>query len=143
MIDNRYKYSDMVSQIAGFAMTVHQVPGNGFQEVIYQHAFKIEMMLAGISFKRESPMPIDYRNQQIRKRYVDSWTETVISAELKAKICLDNGPFAQAINYLETYNLAITPLSNFGGAGLNFKRLPNKKFRSIHTNHRQTNDPQK
>ena len=37
---------------------------------------------------------------------------------------------AQAINYLEAYNLEIGLLINFGETSLNFKRLTNKKFKS-------------
>jgi GxxExxY protein len=128
MIDNRYKYSDITSRIIGCAMTVHQTLGNGFQEVIYQRALEIEMKLAEIPFKREFQMPIYYRNQLIGKRRVDFLVENVISVELKAKISLDNAHFAQAINYLEAYNLEIGLLINFGEASLNFKRLQNKKF---------------
>jgi len=109
-------------------MTAHQTLGNGFQEVIYQRALEIEMTLAGIPFKREFQMPIYYRNQLIGKRRVDFLVENVISVELKAKISLDNAHFAQAINYLEAYNLEIGLLINFGEASLNFKRLQNKKL---------------
>jgi len=38
--------------------------------------------------------------------------------------------FAQAINYLEAYNLEIGLLINFGEISLNFKRLTNKKYKS-------------
>ena len=37
--------------------------------------------------------------------------------------------FAQAINYLEAYNLEIGLLINFGETSLNFKRLTNKKYK--------------
>ena len=36
--------------------------------------------------------------------------------------------FAQAINYLEAYNLETGLLINFGERSLNFKRLKNNKF---------------
>jgi hypothetical protein len=38
---------------------------------------------------------------------------------------------AQAINYLEAYNLEIGLLINFGETSLNFKRLTNKKYKSL------------
>jgi len=37
---------------------------------------------------------------------------------------------AQAINYLEAYNLEIGQLINFGSMSLEFHRLQNKKFKS-------------
>ena len=105
MIDEKYKYSELTSKIIGCAMSVHKTLGNGFQEVIYQRALAIEMDLAGIEFKREFEMPIFYRNQQIGTRRVDFFVDNKVSVEIKAISVLDNSHFAQAINYLEAYNL--------------------------------------
>lgn len=110
-------------------MTVHKALGNGFQEVIYQRALEIEMRVAGISFTREHDMPIYYRNEQIGTRRVDFLVEGIISVELKARTKLEDVHFAQAINYLEAYNLEIGLLINFGETSLNFKRLTNKKYK--------------
>lgn len=130
MIKEQYKYSELTSKIIGCAMTVHKTLGNGFQEVIYQRALEIEMTLAGISFNREFEMPIFYREQQIGTRRVDFLVEGLISVELKALTKIEEVHFAQAINYLEAYNLEIGLLINFGEISLFFKRLTNKKFKS-------------
>lgn len=130
MINEQYKYSDLTAKIIGCAMTVHKTLGNGFQEVIYQRALEIEMRLAGIEFNREFEMPIFYREVQIGTRRVDFLVEGVISVELKAITKLEDVHFAQAINYLEAYNLEIGMLINFGETSLNFKRLTNKKYKS-------------
>lgn len=111
-------------------MTVHSSLGNGFQEVIYQRALAIEMNLANISFNREMEMPIYYRDEHIGTRRVDFLVEDKISVELKAIIQLEDVHLAQAINYLEAYNLEIGLLINFGERSLNFKRLTNKKYKS-------------
>ena len=129
MIKEEYKYSELTSKIIGCAMTVHKTLGNGFQEVIYQRALAIEMSVAGIDFLREFEMPIFYREQQIGTRRVDFLVAGKISVELKAITKLENVRFAQAINYLEAYNLEIGLLLNFGETSLNFKRLSNKKFK--------------
>lgn len=130
MINEQYKYSELTSKIIGCAMTVHKTLGNGFQEVIYQRALEIEMRLAGISFSREFEMPIFYREEQIGTRRVDFLVEGIISVELKAISKLEDTNFAQAINYLEAYNLEIGLLINFGEMSLIFKRLTNKKYKS-------------
>ena len=130
MIKKEYKYSELTGKIIGCAMTVHKSLGNGFQEVIYQRALEIEMRMAGISYAREFEMPIFYREEQIGTRRVDFLIEGVISVELKAILELENVHFAQAINYLEAYNLEIGLLINFGETSLNFKRLNNKKYKS-------------
>ncbi|MBP9213454.1 MAG: GxxExxY protein [Chitinophagaceae bacterium] len=134
MINEQYKYSELTSKIIGCAMKVHSTLGNGFQEVIYQRALAIEMQLEGILFSREFEMPIFYREQQIGTRRVDFLVEGLISVELKAIIKLEDVHFAQAINYLEAYNLEIGLLINFGETSLNFKRLTNKKFKSQQSN---------
>lgn len=131
MIKEEYKYSKLTSKIIKCAMTVHSELGNGFQEVIYQRALAIEMRLADIEFKREFEMPIFYREEHIGTRRVDFLVEGIVSVELKAMTKLEDVHFAQAINYLEAYNLEIGLLINFGERSLNFKRLTNKKYKSI------------
>ena len=111
-------------------MIVHKKLGNGFQEVIYQRALEIEMRLANLNFYREFEMQIIYREEQIGTRRVDFLVENTISVELKAITKLEEVHFAQAINYLEAYNLEIGLLINFGETSLNFKRLTNKKYKS-------------
>jgi len=53
-------------------------------------------------------------------------------SELTSKIigCTEDVHYAQAINYLEAYNLEVGLLINFGETSLNFKRLTNKKYKS-------------
>jgi GxxExxY protein len=130
MINEQYKYSELTSKIIGCCMTVHKTLGNGFQEVIYQRALEIELRLANISFTREHEMPIFYKEVQIGTRRVDFLVEGIISVELKAITVLQDVHLAQAINYLEAYNLEIGLLINFGETSLNFKRLTNKKYHS-------------
>lgn len=86
------------------------------------------MKLAKIKFNREFEMPIYYRNEKIGTRRVDFFVEDLISVELKAVTKLEDVHFAQAINYLEAYNIEIDLSINFGERSLVFKRLQNKKF---------------
>ncbi|MDX9847675.1 MAG: GxxExxY protein [Tenuifilaceae bacterium] len=129
MINDEYKYSELTSKIIGCAMTVHSELGNGFQEVIYQRALEIEMTDQGIVFSREYEMPVYYKKRQIGTRRVDFLVEGVVSVELKALIQLEDVHLAQAINYLEAYDLEIGLLINFGAKSLQFKRLTNKSFK--------------
>ena len=130
MFDEKYKYSKLTEAIIGCAMEVHKILGNGFQEVIYQRALEMEMTLRGVNFSREHEMPIYYKDKHIGTRRVDFLVENVVSVELKAIINLEDVHLAQAINYLEAYNLEIGLLINFGARSLMFKRLTNSKFKS-------------
>jgi GxxExxY protein len=129
MIKEEYKYSELTGRIIGCAMRVHSALGNGFQEVIYQRALQIEMGDNALSFSREHEMPIFYKNHQIGTRRVDFLVEGVISVELKAVAVLENVHLAQAINYLEAYDLEIGLLINFGAKTMQHNRLINKKFK--------------
>lgn len=129
MIKPEYKHSELTARIIGCAMTVHTTLGNGFQEVIYQRALAIELRKAGIEFVREFEMAIFYGDEEIGARRVDFLVSGVVSVELKALTILEPVHLAQAINYLEAYNLQIGLLINFGGLRLEFHRLENKKHK--------------
>ena len=131
MIKPEYKYSKLTGKIIGCAIEVHKFLGNGFQEVIYQRALAHEMELQGLSFKREYDMPIFYKHLNVGTRRVDFLVEGKISVEIKAVVKLEPVHFAQAINYLEAYNLEIGQLINFGSISLEFHRLENKKYKKV------------
>ncbi|NJD59764.1 MAG: GxxExxY protein [Anaerolineales bacterium] len=127
MSDPNYKYSDITKRIIGSAMKVHSTLGNGFQEVIYQRAMALEMSKEGLSFQRELEMPIHYDGEEIGTRRVDFLVEDKVMVEIKAIILLEDVHLAQAINYLEAYQLQIGLLLNFGAKSLEFRRLINSK----------------
>ena len=128
VVRDEYRYSELTGAVIECAMRVHNSLGNGFQEVIYQRALEIEMADQGIPFSREHEMPIYYKGQQIGSRRADFLVNRVVSVELKALIRLEQVHLAQAINYLEAYDLEVGLLLNFGARSLEFKRVSNKKF---------------
>ncbi len=130
MIKPEFKYSELTGKIIGCAMEVHKFLGNGFQEVIYQRALAHEMEIQGLWFSREFEMPVFYKKLQVGTRRVDFLVDEKISVELKALINLEAVHLAQAINYLEAYNLEIGLLINFGNTRLEFHRLENKKYKA-------------
>jgi len=130
IIKKEYKYSDITAGVIGAAMEVHKFLGNGFPEVIYQRGLEKEMKLQGLPFQREFTMPIFYKGEKIGTRRVDFLVYKVISVELKAIVKLEDVHLAQAINYLEAYNLEIGLLLNFGAKSLEIKRLINSKFKT-------------
>ena len=123
-----FKYGDITEKIIGASFRVHSALGNGFQEVIYQRAPELEFKVMQVNYSREFEMPIFYLDQQIGTRRVDFLIERKISVELKAIIKLEDVHLAQAINYLEAYNLEIGLLINFGSKRLEFHRFTNKKY---------------
>lgn len=129
IVDEKYRYSALTGRIINAAMAVHRELGSGFQEVVYQRALALEMQEVSLSYERECEIPIHYKGKGIGSRRVDFLVEGRISVELKALTKLENVHYAQAINYLEAFNLEVGLLINFGAASLEFKRFINKKFR--------------
>lgn len=123
-----FKYGEITEKIIGASFRIHGTLGTGFQEVIYQRALELELRLVSLEFTREFEMPIYYLDQQIGTRRVDFLVEGKISVELKAVSKLEDVHLAQAMNYLEAYNLEIGLLLNFGSRRLEFHRFTNKKF---------------
>lgn len=123
------KYEQLTHKIIGCAMEVHSALGNGFQEVIYQRYLEYELKLQNIPFAREVEMPVYYKDLQVGTRRIDFLIQDILSVEIKAIIELEDVHLAQAMNYLEAYNLEVGLLINFGSRSLTFKRVHNKKFK--------------
>ena len=122
------KFGEVTEKIIGGAFRVHNTLGCGFQEVIYQRALELEFKAMELVYAREFEMPIYYMDQNIGTRRVDFLVKEKISVELKALTKLEDVHVAQAINYLEAYNLEIGLLINFGSKRLEFHRFTNKKY---------------
>ena len=77
MIKNTKTNIDQLTHhVIGCAMTVHNILGNGFQEVVvYQRALAIELEDNNIQFQRELEMSLHYKGRGIGSRRVDFFTE--------------------------------------------------------------------
>ena len=111
-------------------MAVHKEMGNGFQETIYQRCLALEFKENSILFEREREIPIFYKSVEVGTRRPDFLVEYKVMVEVKAIIQWDAGDLAQALNYLEAFDLPTGLLINFGAPSLQFKRLLNKKYGS-------------
>ena len=126
-----YKYSDITQLIIGAAIEVHKILGNGFQEVVYQRALYMEMFDHKLAIAREVEIPIFYKGNEVGSRRVDFLVNNVICVEIKALTKLEDVHLAQALNYLEAFNLEVGLLINFGARSLEVKRLFNKKYKPL------------
>ena len=122
---------EITYQINGCAMKVHNVLGNGFQEVIYQRCLALEMEKVGLSFGREVEQTIYYEGVDVGTRRADFIVENQIVVELKALIDLEDVHLAQAKNYVVAYNFPIGLLINFGATRLQFKKVFNPAYPKI------------
>lgn len=122
---------EITYKINGCAMKVHNILGNGFQEVIYQRCLAIELEKAGVSFGREVEQTIFYEGIEVGTRRADFVVEGQVIVELKALINLEDVHLAQAKNYVVAYDFPIGLLINFGANSLQFKKIFNPKYYPI------------
>ncbi len=128
MINEAYKYSEITAKVIGCAMKVHQKMRNGYQELIYHRCLIIELDKQGIKFLQEMELPIFYDGIQVGKRRVDFLIENKVVVEIKAVTELTDTYLSQALNYLESLNLEIGLLINFGSKSIEIKRIINNKY---------------
>ena len=117
---------ELTYKIIGCAMKVHNILGNGFQEVIYQRCLAIELDKIGLEFLREEEMPIYYDSIQVGTRRADFIIASQVLVELKAMVKLEDVHLAQGLNYLTASQIDKGLLINFGATSLEVKRLYRK-----------------
>jgi len=123
MIKDNLTYS-----VIGCAMKVHNILGNGFQEVIYQRSLAIELGKAAINFAREVEQTIFYDGIIVGTRRADFIVENKIVVELKAVFTLEDAHLVQTKNYLTAYGFEKGLLINFGSTSLQYKLVFNKNL---------------
>ena len=120
---------ELTYKVIGCAMKVHNVLGNGFQEVIYQRCPPIELEKASVAFLREVEKTIYYDGVDVGTRRADFVVDEKIIVELKALIYLEDVHLAQAKNYVVAYDFPVGLLINFGASSLQYKKVFNPKYR--------------
>lgn len=123
------KHTEITGKVIGAAREVYKVLGNGFQEEMYRRALAIELPLFDLNYTWKLDQVIYYRNIRLGTQREHFFVEDKVSVEIKTVIKLEDVHLAQALNYLEAYNLEEGLLINFGGESLEFKRLINTKYR--------------
>ena len=116
---------DLTYAVIGCAMKVHNILGNGFQEIIYQRCLAIELDRAGLTFKREVEQTIYYDGINVGTRRADFIVDDTIIVELKALFELETVHLVQTKNYLVAYGFKKGLLINFGGVSLQYKLVFN------------------
>ena len=124
----KYKYKEITEKILKVAFEVHSTLPSGFAESVYHKAMIIESINQELKFISEYELGIYYKKQKVGARRVDLFYEGKIPVELKASSGLDDIQLAQAINYLEAFNLEIGLLLNFGAKSLQYRRIYNAKY---------------
>ena len=121
-------FDELSYKIIGFCLNIHKKLKSGFPEKVYHRALELEFKYYNINYISEFNIPIYYHNELISNRRVDFFIEDKIMLEIKAVKILEIKHIVQILNYIESNNILIALLINFGSSRLEIKRIYNKKL---------------
>ncbi|MGM0594876.1 MAG: GxxExxY protein [Pseudomonadota bacterium] len=109
------KREDYLSnQIIGAAIEVHRQLGPGLLESTYEQCLCRELVLRGIDFRRQVPLPVKYKGEFLECGYrLDMVVDRRVVLELKAVEELESIHEAQLLTYLKLSGLQLGLLMNF------------------------------
>lgn len=100
-------------KIIGAAIEVHRQLGPGLLESLYEDAFCYELSESGLVYKRQMPIPVEYKQRNIGNLIADVVVEKRVIVELKAVEKLAPIHTTQMLTYLKVSNLNLGLLLNF------------------------------
>ena len=104
----------LTGQIIGSAIEVHKALGPGLLESAYEECLCRELVLLGIDFKRQQPIPVEYKGARLDCGYrMDLLVEGLVLLELKSVDRLEPIHEAQVLTYLKLTGLKIGLSINF------------------------------
>jgi GxxExxY protein len=104
---------EIVRRTVDVGFAVHRELGPGFKESIYEEAFCLELDVRGMSFERQKPISVRYKQWMIPGQKLDLIVERAVIVELKAVPKLRRIHQAQILSYLRATRLRVGLLMNF------------------------------
>jgi GxxExxY protein len=109
----------ITSDVIGAAIEVHRQLGPGLLESSYRECLCRELLLRGIAFEREKPLPLEYKGIHLGCGYrLDLLVAGCVVAEVKSIESLAPIHDAQLITYLRIGGWRVGLLINFNVAVL-------------------------
>jgi GxxExxY protein len=95
------------------AVEVHRTLGPGFGESVYEEALDVELTLRGVSFTRQVPVTIGYKDHVVGDARLDMLVADLVVVELKAVEHIAPVHLAQALSYLRATGRTLALVINF------------------------------
>lgn len=106
--------SDLTHKIIGAAIEVHRTLGPGLLESAYEECLARELVLQGVKFERQKPMPVVYKDVKLECGYrLDFLVESKVVVELKAVESIAPVHEAILLTYLRLSGCRLGLLINF------------------------------
>jgi GxxExxY protein len=104
----------LTEKIIGAAIEVHRHLGPGLLESAYEQCLCWELSERGLRFRRQVPLPINYRGKAVDVGYrLDVIVLDLVLLELKAVEGIASIHVSQALTYLKLSGLHVALILNF------------------------------
>jgi GxxExxY protein len=108
------KFDDLSNRVLGCAIDVHRELGPGLLESTYEQCLAYELNQAGIPFKIQQQLPVEYKEIKLDCGYrVDLFVDDRLIIELKSVERLLKIHEAQILTYMKLANVKVGLLINF------------------------------
>ncbi len=119
-------YAEFVYYLQGLDFRIHNAIKGGHDEQSYEEAIVWLLDQNKVPFQRQPVYYVTYKGQQVGQYRPDLIVgEASMLLELKATPAILPIHEAQALSYLAVTRLPLALIMNFGGAAMQYKRLPN------------------
>ena len=108
------EFDILSNRVIGCAIEVHRILGPGLLESTYEQCLAHELNLAGLGFKLQWPLPVEYKGTRLDCGYrVDVLVEDSLIVELKAVEQVLGIHHAQLLTYMKLAGIRTGLLINF------------------------------
>jgi GxxExxY protein len=105
---------EVTAGIIGAAIEVHRALGPGLLESAYVECLRWELALRDIPFRREVPLPLDYKGLQLECSYrLDLLVADSVVVEIKSVAVIEPVCEAQLLTYMKVGGWKLGLLINF------------------------------
>jgi GxxExxY protein len=106
--------NELTGKIIGCAIEVHKHLGPGLLESTYEACLEYELELKGLKVKRQTGLPIVYKELWLREGYrLDLWVEDMVVVEVKSLERMAEVHTAQVLTHLKFSGSQTGLLVNF------------------------------
>jgi GxxExxY protein len=108
------RVNDLTWAVIGAALEVHRALGPGLLESAYEECLCRELDLRGIRFRRQHPLPLEYKGVRLDKGYqLDLLVEDTVVVEVKSVETIHPILEAQTLTYMRLGGWKVGLLFNF------------------------------
>ena len=106
--------NDLTHEVIGASIEVHRKLGPGLLESAYRRCLRRELLLRGIPYRKEYPLPLEYKGIRLECGYrVDILVGDLVPVEVKSVQALAPIHDAQLLTYLRLGGWRVGLLINF------------------------------